>query len=119
MTFRAGRGWGMPFIVSPNYVPQDPEWEKHYKPELQGCADCNGVAMHSNPPTFTREILTCEGVKTIQTTKPPDTPPVINREMDKQYLAGTQTVKHTRVINRSTRNSTDVEMIVVNPNDVV
>ena len=113
MEFRAGRGWGMPFIVSPNYVPQDPEWEKHYKPEQQGCADCNGVKVPPQNTFFTRDVLTCNGMKAIQTTRRPNIPPMVNREMDKQYLGVIQTVTKTRVVNRSTRSQIDVDTTVI------
>ncbi len=109
----------MPFVVSPNYVPQDPEYAQHYKPDQQGCAECNGVSYHQERKTFSRQILTCNGLQTIESTKPPDVPPVINREMDKQYLGIVPTLRHTRVINRSTRYTNDVQTITVDPNDVV
>jgi hypothetical protein len=114
-----GQGWGMPFIVSPNYTPQDPEYTRHYKPEQQGCADCNGVSASNRRKFFSKEILTCDGIKTIETSKPPDKPPVINREMDKQYLGAVNDLKHTRIIGRSTRNLVNVQTIIVNPQDVV
>jgi hypothetical protein len=123
MGFVNGQGWGMPFVVSPNYVPEDPEYIQHYKPEQQGCAECNGVNVPPRQKFFPREILTCDGLKVLQSTKPPDVPPVTNREMDKQAGMGggvgiIPTLQHTRVISRSTRNSVDVQTIVVNPQDV-
>jgi len=119
MTYRAGRGWGMPFIVGTNYVPQDPEWEKHYKPEQQGCGECNGVKVPPPPPASPREILTCNGIKVIQSNKRPNVPPVSNREMDKQYVASTSTLKHTRIIGNNTRNSTNTETIEIDSGDVL
>jgi electron transfer flavoprotein alpha subunit len=113
MTFIAGQGWGMPFIVSPNYVPQDPEYTQHYKPEQQQCADCNGVTVAPVNHFFKRQVLTCNGVKTIESSKRPNVAPVSNREMDKQYVAIVESLKYTRVINKSTRNRTDIEEIAV------
>lgn len=118
MAYRAGRGWGMPFIVSPNYVPQDLEWERHYKPEQQGCADCNGVRVPPSPPASPKEILTCDGIKTIMSTARPDVPPVYNREMDSQYVGGVNTFYHTRIISRSTRETVSVETLTVKSNQV-
>lgn len=111
MIFRAGQGWGMPFIVSPNYVPQDPEYVQHYKPEQQGCADCNGVKVPPEMPSFPKQVLTCNGVKVIETTERPNVAPVSNREMDKQYVGIINSLRSTRVINKSTRNFKDVEEI--------
>lgn len=100
----------MPFIISPNYVPQDPEWEKHYKPEQQGCAECNGVRVPPRGPSFPHQIRTCNGLKTIQSTQPPNTPPVINREMDKQHLGAITSLNASLIVNRSTRTTSDVDV---------
>lgn len=119
MSIVPGQGWGMPFIVRPTYVPQNPEYEKHYKPEQQGCADCNGPQAPVQRKFFSRDVMTCDGIKTIQTTKPPNTPPLVNREMDKQYLGIVPTLTKTSVIGRSTRKETSVDTIVFDiTNDV-
>lgn len=109
--FIAGQGRGMPFIVSPNYIPQDPEYKRHYKPDQQGCADCNGVKVPTDLPVFFKQIMTCNGIKIIKTTEPPVVPPVSNREMDKQYIGITPSLRHTKVISRSTRIFNDLEEI--------
>jgi len=124
MGFVAGQGWGMPFIVSPNYVPQDPEYTQHFKPEQQGCAECGGVSVPPQPTrTFPRQVLTCSGLKVIQTTKPPNSAPVSNREMDGQFgayggVGVTPTLQHTRVIGNNTRYSSNEQTITVDSQDV-
>lgn len=81
-----GQSLGMPFIVSPNYIPQDPEFTRHYKPEHQGCP-CNGVSI--GKPTIYKV-----------------TSPIGTHDMDFQYVAVIQTLNHAKIINRSTRNAT-------------
>lgn len=119
MSIVPGQGWGMPFIVRPGYVPQDPEYVKHYKPDQQGCADCNGARVPLQRKFFSREILTCDGIKTIQTTKPPNTPALVNREMDKQYLGIVPTLTRTVVVGRNTRSESNVDTTIFDvTNDV-
>ena len=122
MGFVNGQGWGMDFIVSPNYIPQNPEYAQHYKPEQQGCAECNGVSYHQRQKFSPRQVLTCNGLMTVEST--PRAAPGWNREMDVNAgayggVAAIPTKKHTRVINRSTRSASDVQTIVVDPQDVV